>query len=129
MDIYEQWLKAFESIGTPAISTDTAAKILAVTYVHGGANSDFVYNEKLGQDLRHIQRLYGVSGGEAPNIDIVEGVKKYTNDLENYRDKWQNTDDEEDTGDFRMKVPQWAYDLFKSRYNINLIRIKETTKK
>ena len=48
-ELYRDWLGAFAAIGTPAIGRDTAARILAVTYVHGN-NEALVYNSKYLQD-------------------------------------------------------------------------------
>ena len=55
-NLYKDWLSAFESVGISAISKDTAARILAVTYVHGN-NEALVHNQKYVLDIKHIQKM------------------------------------------------------------------------
>lgn len=118
-ELYKDWLGAFAAIGMPAISRDTAARILAVTYVHGN-NEAFVYNEKYLQDIKHIQQVYQVDGGESPDAELVLLIKQYVNELEYYRDQHAN-DPNECGAVFQNKAPEWAHKLFKDKYGIKLI--------
>ncbi|MBQ1799755.1 MAG: hypothetical protein II011_03285, partial [Prevotella sp.] len=88
-ELYKDWLGAFAAIGTPAIGRDTAARILAVTYVHGN-NEALVYNDKYLQDIHHIQQMYHVEGGEPPDDELVELIQQYVKELEQYRDEHDN---------------------------------------
>lgn len=117
-DLYKDWLGAFQSIGTPAISHDTAARILAVTYVHGN-NEELVYNKKYLAEVEHIQKMYHVEGGESPDVELVELIQQYVKELEQYRDEHAN----DQTGEavFRNHAPEWAHKLFKARFGIKLI--------
>ena len=116
-ELYHDWLEAFAAIGTPAIGRDTAARILAVTYVHGN-NEALVYNSKYLQDIHHIEKMYHVEVGESPDADLVMLIKHYVSELEQYRE-------EHDTGEsdavFKNKAPEWAHKLFKEKYGIKLI--------
>lgn len=118
-ELYSDWLGAFAAIGTPVIGRDTAARILAVTYVHGN-NEALVYNDKYLQDIYHIQQMYHVEGGESPDGELVELIKHYVKELKQYRDEHDN-DLNESGAVFKNKAPEWAHELFKKRYGIKLI--------
>lgn len=116
--LYKDWLGAFEAISTPAISHDTAARILAVVYVHGN-NEALVYNKKFLSEVEHIQKMYHVKGGESPDAELVELIQQYVKELEQYRDGHSNNP----TGEvvFRNHAPEWAHKLFTERFGIKLI--------
>lgn len=118
-ELYRDWLGAFAAIGTPTIGRDTAARILAVTYVHGN-NEALVYNSKYLQDIHHIEKMYHVEGGESPDADLVMLIKQYVNELEQYRDEHDN-DPNESGAVFQNKAPEWARKLFMEKYGIKLI--------
>lgn len=118
-ELYSDWLGAFAAIGTPVIGRDTAARILSVTYVHGN-NEALVYNDKYLRDIYHIQQMYHVEGGESPDGELVELIKHYVKELEQYRDEHDN-DLSESGAVFKNKAPEWAHELFKERYGIKLI--------
>lgn len=118
-ELYRDWLGAFAAIGTPAIGRDTAARILAVTYVHGN-NEAFVYNDKYLQDIHHIEKMYHVEGAESPDADLAMLIKQYVCELEQYRDEHDN-DPNESGAVFQNKAPEWARKLFMDKYGIKLI--------
>lgn len=118
-ELYRDWLGAFAAIGTPTIGRDTAARILAVTYVHGN-NEALVYNSKYLQDIHHIEKIYHVEGGESPDADLVMLIKQYVSELEQYRDEHDN-DPNESGAVFQNKAPEWARKLFMEKYGIKLI--------
>lgn len=118
-DLYKDWLGVFASIGTPAISRDTAARILAVVYLHGN-NEAFVLNKKFISEIEHIQEMYHVSGGESPDVELIELIKHYTKELEDYYQ--QHKDEPSESGAvFRSPAPEWARKLFMERFGIKLI--------
>ena len=102
--LYEQWLDSCLKAGIPALSTDTAARILAVVYVFGGERESFVYNTKLVADIRYIKSRFDIEGCGVPPADLVELIKVYTKDCEAHLDD----------------KPQWAKELFNKRYSIEL---------
>lgn len=119
MSLYNEWLAAFASIGTPAISRDTAARIMAVVYLYGN-NEAFVYNQKFLADVEHIKQSYHIDGGEVPDADMATLIKNYSNELEEYYQT--HKDDKTDSSAvFHSPAPEWAKDLFKERYGIQLI--------
>lgn len=118
-ELYRDWLGAFAAVGTPAIGRDTAARILAVTYVHGN-NEALVYNDKYLQDIHHIEKMYHVEGGKSPDTDLVMLIKQYVSELEQYRDEHDN-DVYESGAVFQNKAPEWARKMFMEKYGIKLI--------
>jgi len=116
--LYKDWLGAYEAIGIPAISHHAAARILAVTYVHGN-NEALVMNKKYLAEVEHIKKMYHVDGGESPDDELVELIQQYVKELEQYRDDHDN----DSTGEaiFRSHAPEWAHRLLMDRYGIKII--------
>lgn len=115
----KDWLSAFTSIGIPAVSRDTAARILAVVYVHGN-NEALVCNKKFLEEIDHIKQMYHVDGGESPDAEIVVLIKQYVEELEQYCDEHAN-DKSSSEAVFRNHAPEWAHRLFLERFGIKLI--------
>lgn len=103
----------FIAAGITAISVGTAAKILAVIYVHGNHEA-LTHNVKLKADIEYIQARYGISGGEKPDREFGRLFRKYVKLLELYYDPsmgYNYTLEKEN-------LPDWATDLFSKRYGI-----------
>lgn len=109
-ELYRDWLGAFESIGMAAIGRDTAARVLAVTLVHGN-NEGMAMSEKYLSDIRHIQQMYHVKGGDTPDMELSRLLRHYVDELEEYR---RVHDD---------KAPKCAGKMFKEKYGIKLINL------
>ena len=91
------------TVGLPIISTDTAARLMAITYVYGGGNEALVLSPKFQCDRKYIQERLGIQGGEIPAADFASTLRSYVKELENSK-----------------VCPQWVHDLMKRRYNIKL---------
>lgn len=91
------------AVGLPIISTDTAARLMAITYVYGGGNETLVLSPKFQCDRKYIQERFGIQGGEIPDADFASTLRNYVKELENSKE-----------------CPQWVHDLMKRRYNIKL---------
>lgn len=113
------WNKTCMSANIPAISMDTCARILAVVYVHGN-NESFVYNKSFLSDLQYVKERYRLQGGEIPNADFCELVKKYVAKLESYIED-HKSDNCDNSAIFKSHIPNWAAELFYDRYKIKLI--------
>lgn len=97
------------SAGLPIISTDTSARILAVTYVHG--NNEFMCSSpKFRVETNYIQKRFHIRGSECPDLKIVKLIQQYVSELELYEK--QNPKD---------RYPDWARELFLKRYGFKLI--------
>ena len=118
-NLYKDWLSAFESVGISAISKDTAARILAVTYVHGN-NEALVHNQKYVLDIKHIQKMFGIEGCGTPTPEMVNLIKEYVNELEQYANDHAN-DNDKGEAIFKTHATEWAHKLFQDRYGIKLI--------
>lgn len=91
------------TVGLPIISTDTAARIMAITYIYGGGNEMLVLSPKFQCDCKYIQKRFGIQGGEIPGAEFASVLKGYVKELEGSKE-----------------CPQWVHDLMKKRYNIKL---------
>lgn len=91
------------TVGLPIISTDTAARLMAITYVYGGGNETLVLSPKFQCDRKYIQKRFGIQGGEIPDAEFASTLRSYVNELENSK-----------------VCPQWVHDIMKRRYNIKL---------
>ena len=91
------------AVGMPIISTDTAARLMAITYVYGGGNEALVLSPKFQCDCKYIQKKFGIQGGEVPDAKFATFLQTYVKELENSK-----------------VCPQWVHDLMKRRYNIKL---------
>lgn len=116
-NIKQLFNEALLSVGIPAISLDTSARIYAVLYVHGN-REEFVLNGNFVADVKYIQKRYHISGGEVPCADFVFALRKYIKNLEEYERTHQ--DDKEKECLFKPRIPSWAIELFKTRYDIKL---------
>jgi hypothetical protein len=92
------------NIGFPMIGKWTAAKILFVVYKYGGAREEFTYCPKFLDEISYIQKMYGISGTEIPDAEIVAYIQQL---------EAENTDE----------IPQWANDLCKERYGFSLTNV------
>lgn len=102
IDDYRRWMRDCLTIGIPAISADTSARILAVVCVLGN-NENIVMSPKCRVELEYIQRRFNINGGEILDKEIVAPLKQYISELEK-----------------ATEVPQWAEKIFKERYGIKL---------
>lgn len=91
------------TVGLPIISTDTAARLMAITYVYGGGNETLVLSPKFQCDRKYIQKRFGIQGGEIPDAEFASTLRSYVKELENSK-----------------VCPQWVRDLMNRRYNIKL---------
>ena len=91
------------AVGLPIISTDTAARLMAITYVYGDGNETLVLSPKFQCDCKYIQKKFGIQGGEVPDADFASTLRSYVKELENSKE-----------------CPQWVNDLMNKRYNIKL---------
>ncbi|MGM9861220.1 MAG: hypothetical protein ACI30W_01355 [Muribaculaceae bacterium] len=122
INLYQQWADAFASIGLSHISTETAAKLLAILYVYGGSSEDFTHTPRLLTDIQTAQRMFNIEGGEEPSPEGVLLIQKYIKEL---------NDDIVDHQEFKNGKPAgysdcqvgWANDLMIGRYGFKKLRV------
>jgi hypothetical protein len=119
MKIYQQWLESCRKVNIPAISTDTAARLMAVLMEYGN-NEGFTYNQKFLADKEYIQHRFGLIEMRTPEAHFHSLLKKYVKELQNYQEahKLDETDKEHP---YRNMAPDWAPQLLKDRYNMKFI--------
>ena len=112
--LQEQWIAACESVGLPYITRDTAARIFAIVYVHGGGEEEMVLNRKFTNDVKYIQRRFHIQGGEVPDETFVLTMQHYVKQLEQHLEecKRNNVTD--------TQIPEWAHKLMRDRYGMKL---------
>lgn len=109
--LQEQWIAACESIDIPYITRDTAARIFAIVYVHGGGEEEMVLNRKFTNDVKYIQRRFGIQGGCVPEAEFAHLLQGYVRELEDYMHEHLHDD---------SSIPEWAHRLMKERYGMKL---------
>ena len=109
--LQEQWIAACESIDLPYITRDTAARIFAIVYVHGGGEEEMVLNRKFTNDVKYIQRRFGIDGGCVPEAEFASLLQGYVRGLEDYMH--EHLHDE-------SSIPEWAHKLMRDRYGMKL---------
>jgi len=114
-DTYRYMLRTALAAGVPVVSTDTAARILSVLYVHGN-KEDFVYSPKLRADLEYIKARFGVEGSRKADPNLAALVKSYSQELEHYKSE----EPYHGSALFHDDKPLWAIELFFARYGIRL---------
>lgn len=119
--LQQDWLNACLAADIPAVTRDTAARLLAVLYVHGGGHEEMVMNRKFTNEMRYIQRRYGIEGGHKPDAQVVNLIQHYVTELEQYEGE-HGKDSATDADGTRVmdSAPEWAVRLFRDRYGIKL---------
>jgi hypothetical protein len=117
--IYRQWLDTCRQANIPAISTDTAARLMAVLHEYGN-NEGFTYNKRFLADMDYIQKRFGLHemGVVEPAFQVL--LKEYIEELQEYQKA--HKDDKCDNGHpYRSLAPDWAPELIKERYSMKFI--------
>ena len=119
--LQQDWLNACLAADIPAVTRDTAARLMAVLYVHGGGHEEMVMNRKFTNEMRYIQRRYGIEGGQRPDPEVVSLIQHYVRELEAYEGE-HTKDSATDADGTRVldSAPEWAVRLFRERYGIRL---------
>lgn len=100
------WNETCLNADITAITTDTAARLMAVLMYHGN-NEELTHNKKFTADCEYIQRKYHIFGGELVDGEFSSKFIDYAKELEEY---------EKSNGD--NEKTQWAKDLYKKMYDI-----------
>lgn len=98
----KQWNDTCKAAGLNPISTDTAARIMAVVYEFD--REDITHCPTLLVDLEYIQDEYGIDGGKIPHSDFQKLFAKYAKEIE-------------DNG---CEPTEWTKKLMIENYNIKL---------
>lgn len=117
MDVYKEWLNACRQADIPAITTDTAARLMAVLYEYGN-NEGFTFNQKFLADKEYIQDRFGLREMTTPEPQFHKLLKKYVKELQDYYNSHKS---KETMQPLEELVPEWAPQLLKERYNIKFI--------
>lgn len=115
--MYKGWLDACLQFDLPAISTDTAARIMAVLLEYGN-NEGFTYSTRFLAEMNYIQTRFGLNGGEIPDADFIRHFQKYEAELKDHQ-----ASNRQKTGvDGASSIaPEWVPRLLKERYSIKFM--------
>ena len=117
--VYAQWLESCRQADISAISTDTAARLMAVLHEYGN-NEGFTYNQKFLADKDYIQDKFGLREMCVPETRFHALLKRYIRELQDYQQ--EHTDDVTDKANpYKEMAPDWAPQLLKDRYNMKFI--------
>ena len=101
-DFRKQWNDACKAAGLKPVTTDTAARIMAIIYMFD--REDITHCPKLLADIEYIQSEYGIDGGKIPHSDFQKLFAKYVKEIE----------------DNDCESTEWAKKLMEENYNIKL---------
>lgn len=117
--VYAQWLESCRQADIPAISTDTAARLMAILHEYGN-NEEFTYNQKFLADKDYIQNKFGLREMCVPEPRFHALLKQYIKELQDYQQ--EHKDDVTDKAKpYKAMTPDWAPQLLKDRYNMKFI--------
>jgi hypothetical protein len=119
MKAYRKWLESCKQVNLPAITTDTAARLMAVLYEYGN-NEGFTYNQKFLADKEYIQDKFGLREMNTPEPHFHALLKAYIKELQDYQKEHRN-DTTDKQHPHRSMAPDWAPQLLKERYNMKFI--------
>lgn len=105
-ELKKLWNESCLNADIPAITTDTAARLMAVLMYHGN-NEELTHNTKFMADCEYIQKKYSIFGGELVSGEFSSKLIEYARELEEYERSNGNNE-----------KPQWAKDLYKKMYDI-----------
>lgn len=75
-DIYAATLESASRMGLWVIPRDECIGLLALAYVFGGANEQWVMDGRLRAATLYAQRMLRVEGGEMPEADDIRILKR-----------------------------------------------------
>lgn len=116
----QQMIDAMRNIGVKYIGTDTAARIMAILYVHGGYSEKFTHSPAFVQEAEYIQAEYGLYGTGVPTADFTERLQRYVRELEQYVDEHPRNMLGEVIEEIGDKKPSWVNELLKERYGFTI---------
>lgn len=118
-DLYKNWLNTCRQADIPAISTDTAARLMAVLHEYGN-NEGFTYNPRFRADMEYIKARFGLHEMGTPDPEFHTLLRGYVKELQEYQTAHKD-DVVDDAHPFRSLAPDWAPELLKERYNMRFI--------
>lgn len=118
-DTYREWLDSCLKMKIPAITADTAARLMAVLYEYGN-NEGFTYNQRFLADMDYIQKRFGLHGSGVVEQNFHRLLQKYLKELQTYQEAHKD-ESINHIGLFRPIAPKWAPELLQERYGMKFI--------
>lgn len=108
LKFYLSMLRTARAVGMQVVSDEDLIPLLAVVYFEDG-NEQLTHHYKLAGDLEFAQEIFHLHGGERPYPWFVEKLKARIHEILAYKAQHQGEG-----------YPDWARQLFKNRYGIEL---------
>lgn len=99
----EAMYAACRQMGMEIVPMDIGARVMAFVGLQGGDERTTVC-PRLRCELKHLQELYHIQGGETPDATFVSLIQEYTKELKDYTDKHEGA------------WPEWLDKLIQDRY-------------
>lgn len=119
MKLYEQWMESCRQADLPAISTDTAARLMAVLHEYGN-NEGFTHDKKFLADVKYIQKRFDLQAMGPPDPEFRRLLRHYLKELQDYQAAHKD-DAPDPSNPLAPLAPEWAPRLLKERYNMKFI--------
>jgi len=103
---YLATLRTADAAGLPMVKKDDLARGMAILYVCGN-NEMMTHSYKFMADMQFAQEKYHIIGGEKPDTNFVNLIKRYIREIEIHQDNLDG-------------FPDWADILMKKKYGITL---------
>jgi hypothetical protein len=100
---YKQFVETAENAGLKVISDDWCCKLLAWLYAFGGSNEAVTQDPKIVTDIGIARRRLNLYGGEIPNPELVERLRKYMKEVTVYLA----------SSDQDSELPDWVIEISK----------------
>ena len=118
MKLYQLWLKTCLQCEMPAISTDTAARIMAILYEYGN-HEQLTHNLKFITDCEYIQERFGVRGSMSPDPGFCSSFRSHVKELQDYQTMCRE-DVINKSHRYGIQAPDWVFRLLMERYDIRI---------
>ena len=117
--LQKDWLDACMSAGIPAVTTDTAARVLAVLYVFGGEHEEMTLNVKFTQEVKYIQKRFHIAWGVSKK-NINKNRIATDRLLGSFGEGKRPDPDGIGLLEKQNDPPEWAVNLYRDRYGIKV---------
>ncbi len=104
---YLATLRTADAVDMAVVKKDDLARAMAILYECGN-NELMTHSYKFMAEMQFAQEKYHIQGGERPDQNFINLVKRYIREIEIYQDQLDG-------------FPDWAHRLMKERYGVKLI--------
>lgn len=108
LKFYLSMLRTARAVGMQVVNEEDLIQLLAIVYFEDG-NEEMTHHYKFIGDIEFAQEIFHIHGGERPYPWFVEKLKTRIEEIRAYKAQHKGEG-----------YPDWAKQLVKSRYDIEL---------